>query len=160
MAHEGMVHALEETRRLLKLSGALVNIVPAPEGYFIEVHHDGSILFAERKQETLSEDVLQAEAAVKQVLDRGLFVIDQKDEFDFRTYGSSVSEVRAYWEEQNAYEEEPKAKDIVAREEYLYAQVEEVLDELGEGAEVVFRERVRIARLSPVKLTSDHRTRA
>ena len=146
-----MVHALEEIRRLLKLDGVLVNILPVPEGYFIEVHHDGRTLFAERKRETLSEDVLRAEAAINQVLDRGLFVIDQKDEFDFRTCGSSVSEVRAYWEEQNAYEEEPKAKDILAREENLYAQVEEILDELGEGAEVVFRERVRIARLSPVK---------
>jgi len=151
MAHEGMVHALEETRRLLKLDGVMVNILPVPEGYFIEVHHDGRILFAERKRETLSEDVLRAEAAIKQVLDRGLFVIDQKDEFEFRTYGSSVSEVRAYWEEQNAYEEEPKAKGILAREEYLYAQVEEILDELGEGAEGAIRERVRIARLSPVK---------
>ena len=146
-----MVHALEETRRLLKLDGVMVNILPVPEGYFIEVHHDGKILFAERKREALSEDVLRAEAAIKQVLDQGLFVIDQKDEFDFRTYGSSVSEVRAYWEEQNAYEEEPKSKDILEREEYLYAQVEEILDELGEGAEVVIRERVRIARLSPVK---------
>ena len=146
-----MVHALEEIRRLLKLDGVLVNILPVPEGYFVEVHHDGRILFAERKRETLSEAVLRAEAAIKQVLDRGLFVIDQKDEFDFLTYGSSVSEIRAYWEEQNAYEEEPKAKDTLAREKYLYAQVEEILDELGEGAEVVFRERVRIARLSPVK---------
>ena len=151
MVHEGMVHALEETRRLLKLDGVLVNILPHPEGYFIEVHHDGRILFAERKRETLSEAVLRAETAIKQVLDRGLFVTDQKDEFDFITYGSSVSEVRAYWEEQNAYEEEPKAKDLVAREEYIYAQVEEILDELGEGAEVVIHERVRIARLSPVK---------
>ncbi|MFC2029875.1 hypothetical protein ACFLWA_04000 [Chloroflexota bacterium] len=146
-----MVHALEEARRLLKLDGVMVNILPVPEGYFIEVHHDGRILFAERKRETLSEDVLRAEAAIKQVLDRGLFVIDQKDDFDFRTYGSSMSEVRAYWEEQNAYEQEPKAKGILAREEYLYAQVEEILDELGEGAEGVIRERVRIARLSPVK---------
>ena len=151
MDHEGMVHALEEIRRLLKPDGVMVNILPVPEGYFIEVHHDGRILFAERKRETLSEDVLRAEAAIKQVLDRGLFVIDQKDEFDFRTYGSSMSEVRAYWEEQNAYEEEPKAKGILAREEYLYAQVEEILDELGEGAEGAIRERVRIARLSPVK---------
>ena len=145
-----MVHALEETRRLLKLDGVLVNILPVPEGYIIEVHHDGRILFAERKRETLSEDVLRAEAAIKQVLDRGLFVTDHKDEFEFRTYGSSVSEVRAYWEEQNAYEEEPKAKDILAREEYLYEQVEEILDMLGGKAEVVIRERVRIARLSPV----------
>jgi len=151
MAHEGMVHALEETQRLLKLDGVLVNIIPVPEGYFIEVHHDGRILFAERKRETCSEDVLQAEAAIKQTLDRGLFAIDKKEEFDFLIYGSSVSELRAYWEEQNAYEVEPKAKDALAREEYLYAQAEEILDELGEGAEVVIRERVRIARIRPVE---------
>jgi hypothetical protein len=151
MDHEGMVHALEEIWRLIKLDGVIVNILPIPEGYSIEVHHNGRIFFAERKRDTLSEDVLQAEAAIKQVLDRGLFIMDQKDEFDFRTYGSSVSEVRAYWEEQNAYEEEPKAEDVLAREESLYAQVEEILDELGEGAEVAIHERVRIARLSPVK---------
>ena len=151
MEHEGMVHALEETRRLLKPSGVMINILPIPEGYFVEVHHDGRILFSERKRETLSEDVLRAEAAITQVLDRGLFVLEQKDEFDFRTYGSSVAEVRAYWEEQNAYEEEPKEEDILAREEYLYAQVEQILDELGEGAEVAIRDRARIARLRPVK---------
>ncbi len=150
MAHEGMVHALEEIWRLLKLDGVLVNILPDPGGYIIEVLHDGRILFSERKRETLSEDVLQAEAAIKQVHDRGLFIIDHKDEFEFRTYGSSVSEIRAYWEEQSAFDEEPKA-DILAREEYLYAQAEQILDGLAGVAEVVIRERVRIARLSPVK---------
>ncbi|MGW8143546.1 MAG: hypothetical protein ACWGN2_04080 [Anaerolineales bacterium] len=151
MEHEGMVHALEEIRRLLNLDGVLINILPGPEDYFIEVHHDGRILFVERKRETFSEDVLQAKAAIQQVLDWRLFVIDQKDEFDFLTYGSTVAEIRAYWEEQNAYDKEPKAKDILAREEYLYAQAEKILDELGKGAEVVIRERVHIARLRPVK---------
>jgi hypothetical protein len=151
MDHEGMVHALEETWRLLKLDGVMVNILPVPEGYIIEVHHDGRILLSERQRETCSEDVLRAEAAIKQVLERGLFVIGQEDEFEFRTYGSSVDEVRAYWEEQNACEGEPKAKDMLAREEYLYGQVEQLLDELGEGAEVIIHERVRIARLSLVK---------
>jgi hypothetical protein len=62
-----------------------------------------------------------------------------------------VPEIRAYWEEQNAYDKEPKAKDIFAREEYLYAQAEKILDELGKGAEVVIRERVHIAQLRPVQ---------
>ncbi|MEJ2600689.1 MAG: hypothetical protein P8Z00_20330 [Anaerolineales bacterium] len=146
-----MVHALEETRRLLKLDGVMVNILPVAEGFFIEVHHAGKVLFSERKRETPSENVLRAEAAIQQVLDRGLFVMDREDAFEFRTYGSSVSEIYAYWEEQSAYEEAPKADELLAREEALYAQVEQILDELGEGAQVVFRERVRIARLSPVK---------
>ena len=37
MDYEGMVHALEEIRRLLNLDGVLVKILPAPEGYFLEV---------------------------------------------------------------------------------------------------------------------------
>lgn len=146
-----MVHTLKETRRLIKRDGVMVNILPYAEGLFIEVHHDGRVLFAERERETPSESVYQAEAAIKHVLDQGYFVIDQKDEFDFRTYCSSVSEVRTYWEEQDAYKEEPKAKDVFEREEYLYAKVAEMLDEHREGAEVVFHESVRIARLSPVK---------
>lgn len=151
MAHGGMVHALEETWRLLKSSGVLVNILPVPEGYFIEVYQHGRTFFSERKRETYSEDVLRAEAAIKQVLDRGLFVVDQEDDFEFRTYSSSVSELRAYWEEQNAYEQEPKAEEVLAREDYLFARAAEILDELGEGAEVVIRESVQIARLRPVK---------
>jgi hypothetical protein len=151
MEHEGMVHALRETRRLLKTTGVLINILPVPEGYFIEVHHDGRILFSERKRETCSEDVLRAEAAIRQVLDRGLFAKDQKGEFDFLIYSSSVSELREYWEEQNAYEVEPKAKDALAREEHLYAQAKKILMEVGEGVEVVIRERVRIERLRPLK---------
>jgi hypothetical protein len=146
-----MVHALEESRRLLKTDGVLVNILPAPEGYLLEVHHEGRNLFAERNRESLSEDVLQAEAAVKQILDRKLFVIDQEDEYEFLLYATSVQEIRAYWEEQSAFEDDPKADEILAREEYLYARVNELLDDLGEGAEVVIRERVRIARLYPVR---------
>jgi hypothetical protein len=151
MAQEGMVHALEETRRLLKPEGVMVNILPVAEGPFLEVHHEGKVLFSERKRENASENVLRAEAAIEQVLDRGLFVTDQQDAFEFRTYGSSVPEFRAYWEEQSAYEEEPQAEELLAREAYLYAQVEQMLDELGEGAQVVFREWARIARLHPVK---------
>ena len=146
-----MVHALEETRRLLKLDGVMINILPVAEGPFIEVHHEGRVFFSERKRETPSENVLRAEAAIQQVLDRELFVMGRKDAFEFRTYGSSVPEFRAYWEEQGAYEEAPKAEELLTRQATLYAQVEQMLDEVGEGAQVVFREWARIARLSPLK---------
>jgi hypothetical protein len=150
MEHEGMVHALEETRRLLKRDGVLVNILPDAEGEFIEVHQEGRVLFSEHKREAPSENVLKAEAAIQEVLERGLLVMEQEEAFEFRTYGSSVAEMRAYWKEQNAHGE-PRAKEVHEREESLYAQVEEILDEGGEGAEIVFREWVRIARLRPVK---------
>lgn len=146
-----MVHALEETWRLLRLDGALVNIIPSPEAHILEVHHDGNVHFAERARETLHDGVLYAEAAVEKVLDRGLFVIDQGDVFDFMTYGASVSEVRMYLDEQTSFLEEVKAEELLTREELLYAQVEGIMHELGEDAEFAIHESVRIARLCPSK---------
>ena len=60
MVHSGMVHALEEIHRLLKPDGMLINIHPVPEGYFIKVIQGDRTLFAERKRETCSEDVIHA----------------------------------------------------------------------------------------------------
>lgn len=150
MKHEGMVHALEEIQRLLKLDGKLVNILPMNEGELIEVHHDGVTLFAGREGNGGSEDVLQAEGAVKEALARELFVIEKTDEFDFLTYGSSVSELLTYWEEQNAYEDGYTVQEILEREKELWAQVEMIMQEVGEGAEAAIHERARIERLGPV----------
>ncbi len=146
-----MVRALEEIRRLLKPGGMLIDIHPVPEGYFIKALQSGRILFAERKRDTCSEDVLHAENALAQGVERNLFAVDRRSEFDFLTYASSVDELRVYWEELNAYEDRPKDEALVAREQDLYAQVEEILQASGAGAEVAIHERVRIARLRPVK---------
>ncbi len=146
-----MVRALEEIRRLLKPGGMLIDIHPVPEGYFIKALQGGRILFAERKRDTCSEDVLHAENALAQGVERNLFAVDRRSEFDFLTYASSVDELRVYWEELNAYEDRPKDEALVAREQDLYAQVEEILQASGAGAEVAIHERVRIARLRPVK---------
>ncbi len=146
-----MVHALEEIRRLLKPGGMLIDIHPVPEGVIIKALQGGKILFAERKRETCDEDVLHAEKAIAQVVERDLFAVDRRAEFDFLTYASSVRELRAYWNEQDAYKESPKDEATVAREEDLYAQVEEIMLASGAGAEVAFHEKARIARLRPVK---------
>jgi signal transduction histidine kinase len=151
MKHEGMVHALEEIRRLLKLDGKLVNILPIKGGDFIEVHQGGATLFAQREGETSSEDISRAELAVESALDREVFVIEETGEFDFLTYGSSVSELLTYWEEQNAYEDGHKVEEVIAQDQELWAEVEKIIEELGEGAEVAIHERVRIARLRPAK---------
>jgi SAM-dependent methyltransferase len=151
MAHEGMVHALEEIHRLLKPGGILIDIHPVPEGYFIKALQGDRILFAERRREPCSEDVLHAEDALAECVERNLFAVDRRAEFDFLTYASSVRELRDYWEELNAFEDEPKDEAIITREEDLYAQVEEIMQASGAGAEVAIHERVRIARLRPVR---------
>jgi hypothetical protein len=151
MDHEGMVHALEEIRRLLKPSGVLIDIHPIPEGYIIMAVQRGRILFAERKLEHCSEDVLCAEEALAESIERNLFAVDRHAEFDFLTYAPSVRELRAYWDELNAYEGDPKDEATIARVEKLYAQVEQIMQETGAGAEVAIHERARIARLRPVR---------
>lgn len=150
MNYDGMDHAFEEIRRLLKPAGFLIDIHPIPEGYFIEVNQGGKVLFSERKRETCSEDVLHAEDALERAVERGLFTVETSDEFDFLTYGSSVSELRAYWAELNAYEKGSKDEALVAREEDLYAQVENLMKVSGAGVEVAIHEKARIARLRPV----------
>ena len=145
-----MVHALEEIHRLLKPGGILIDIHPVPEGYFIKALQGNRILFAERKRETCSEDVLHAEDALAETVERDLFAVDRRAEFDFLTYASSVRELRDYWEELNAFEDDPMDEAIIAREEDLYAQVEEIMQASGAAAEVAIHERARIARLRPV----------
>ncbi len=145
-----MVHALEEIRRLLKPDGVLINILPDSEGSLIKALQGGRILFAERRRETCDEDELHAEEAVAQVVEQDLFVADRSAEFDFLRYASSVRELRACWEEEWAYDDSPREEAVVAREEYLFAQVEEVMQTTGAGAEAAIHSKARITRLIPV----------
>ncbi len=145
-----MVHALEEIHRLLRPGGTFIDIHPIPEGYVIKVFQGESVLFAERKRETCSEDVIRAEEAIAQVIERSIFTVDQDTEFDFLTYASSLPELHAYWEEQTAFDDRPDDEAMVEREEKLFAQVEEIMQRSGEGTQVAIHEKVRIMRLKPL----------
>ena len=145
-----MVHALEEIHRLMKPDGMLINIHPVSEGYFIKVIQGESVLFAERKRETCSEDVIRAEEAIAQVVEHTIFAVDLDTEFDFLTYASSVPDLRTYWEEQTAFDDRPDDEAVVEREEKLFTQVEEIMQRSGEGTQVAIHETVRIMRLKPL----------
>ena len=64
MEQDGMVHAFEEIRRLLKPDGILINILPYPEGESIKVFQGNRLLLSKPKQDSDSEDVLRADEAV------------------------------------------------------------------------------------------------
>ncbi|MGH7404398.1 MAG: hypothetical protein ACREJA_00760 [Candidatus Methylomirabilales bacterium] len=152
MKYEGMVHALEEIRRLLSPAGSLIDIHPALEAPLIKVCQDGRALFAEPSPAyDYEEDLRQAEHALAQVVQRRLFVIERSGVFDFLTYGSSVAELRDFWENAGAYDDRPKGEAVAAREAELYARVDKIMQAAGQGAEVVGHERGRIARLRPVR---------
>ena len=144
-----MVHAFEEIRRLLRRDGILINILPFPEGEIIKVFQGDRLLFAEPKRDSDSEDVLAADEAVEQVVERGLYLIERSEEFDYLTYGSSVEELRAYWARYEAYNENFKEKEALLEE--LYTRAEDIMRAAGPGTEVATYERTRITRLKPVR---------
>jgi len=146
-----MVHALEEIRRLLKPDGFLIDIHGFPEPTIIKVFQGGEVLYAEPKRLSESEDVLRADEAVAEVVERGLYVIERSDEFDFHSYCSSVSEYRAYWDEIEPYEVDSREEEDLVREAEMSAQVDEIMQAAGAGVELVFDERTRMTRLKPVR---------
>lgn len=71
-------------------------------------------------------------------------------EFDFLAYASSHAELRDYMAKEGAYDEGPEDEADKAAKAELYPRVEQTWRAAGEGAEVVRRERARIARLRPL----------
>jgi ubiquinone/menaquinone biosynthesis C-methylase UbiE len=151
MTPEGMVHALEETRRLLKPEGTLVDIHPTLEPTLIEVHKGGSLLSARPKADHAAEGYRQADNALAQAVQRQLFAVEHTEQFDFLIYGSSVAELREYIAESNAYNDSPEDEAESAREAGFFASVEEIMQGAAEGAEVATHERAIIARLRPIR---------
>jgi SAM-dependent methyltransferase len=152
MEHEGMVHALEEIHRLLRPGGMLIDIHPQQEAPLLKVVRSGRLLFSEPVPGHDAEDYRRADEAVARVVRRGLFALERTAEFDFLTYAGSVSEMRKYLEESNAYEEPAKDRRRAAKEAELAARVEQVMRTGGRGAKVVHDERTRINRLRRIAI--------
>ncbi len=150
MKYEGMVHALEEIHRLLRPGGNLIDIHPVLKSPLVEVYQGSRVLFVEPYPGyDYEEDLRQAEDALAQIVQRRLFVVERNGEFDFVTYGSSVAELRDFLVKAGAYDDRPKDEAVAARAAELAARVEEIMHAAGEGAEVAYHERGRIARLNP-----------
>lgn len=145
-----MVHALEEIHRLVKRDGRLIDIHPVPDASLVKVLRRGSVLFSEPVPDHDEEDYRHADAAIAQVVRRGLFAVEHRAEFDFLTHASSIAELREYLEESNAYEETVKDKGRAAREAELARRVEEIMRAAGRRTKVVHHERTQIARLRPI----------
>lgn len=152
MGPEGMVHALQGIQRLLKAGGILIDIHPVQEAWLAEVHRGGRVLSSEpwRDHDYIDEDVRHADEALVRAVDRQLFLVERRGEFDFLTYASSPAELRDYMAKEGAYDEGPEDEADRAAKVELYGRVERTWQAAGEGAEVVRRERARIARLSPL----------
>lgn len=146
-----MVHALEEIHRLLKPSGALIDIHPLPEKPVLKVFDGGILSFMEPKPVTYLEDIRHADDALKQIVNRGQFIVVDQREFDYRMYASSISELQIYEEIMDGYDDVPMSEVILEQQTEMYARAGEFMLTAKEEAEVVLIERCRIARMKPVQ---------
>jgi SAM-dependent methyltransferase len=149
MEPEGMVHALEEIHRLLRPDGVLIDIHPAREAPLVEVHADGRIVVTETYPRAHGDDLVQAEEALSESVRTGVFAEEAVRAFEFMTYGSSVAELRAFFEEAGAYDASPIDDQVASRRDAMYARVEEVRRRTGKRAKIGFREPTRMSRLVP-----------
>jgi hypothetical protein len=151
MDDEGMVHALEEIKRLIRPSGCLIDIHPVREAPIVEVRARTRILFSETSPGYgYDDDLRHAEDALATALERRLFVLDGSHEFEFMTTASSVEELRDFFAVQSAYEEDSVDDDVQKLVDALYVRVDDVMRGTEEDALVFHRERARVSRLDPV----------
>ena len=150
MEAEGMVHALEEIRHLIKPAGCLIDIHPVREEPLIRIYQGRKLLFAESDLGyDYDADLRHAEDALEEIVRRGLFHIEGKTEFELVTYASSVSEMRDYWATYGAFDDEPKDDALTRRQDEVYAQADEIMQNAS-ATEITYHERARITRLKPI----------
>jgi hypothetical protein len=151
MEPEGMVHALSEIHRLLRVDGVLIEVHPVREPPTIEVRSNGGLRFSEHDPGYDYEAELRsAEAAVAEVLVRGLFTLDGETIFDFFTHAMTVRELRDFFAVGSAYDSAPKDEALARRQDDLYGHVEELMAAARDLATLVYNERGHMNRLAPV----------
>ena len=145
-----MVHALEEIHRLLKPDGVLIDIHPVSEPSPIEIHQNGKIdLVGNLTVRQWCVDFELADKALTEIVQHGIFAVEQKGIFDILTYYDSAAEMgTAFKESIRKYARNANSEvEEVPHAEALTAQAEELLQAAGSEAMLVLREKDHISRL-------------
>ena len=148
-----MVHALEEIRRLLKSTGILIDIHPVAESSPIEIHQGGKIdLAGNLSVRQWCTDYQQADIALTEIKQRGLFAVERERVFDSLTHYDSAAELRTSLNEAIAKfaRESQSAEEAVPQVEALAERAEELMQAAASGADLIVRERTHISRLRPI----------
>jgi hypothetical protein len=152
MEYGGMVHALEEIHRLLKPTGTLIDIHPVSESSPIEIHQSGKIdLVGYLTVRQWCIDFQQADIALTEIAQRGLFAVEREAVFDSLTYYSTAAEMGASLKESidKFARDAQSVVEAVPHAEALAARAEELMQAPVSGAELIVRERTHISRLRP-----------
>jgi len=153
MEYGSMVHALEEIHRLLRPNGFLIDIHPVAEHSSVEIHQNENIdLVGQLEVSQWCVDFQEADKALDEIIQRGIFTVEQKGMFETLTYYESATEmgtalkqsIHKYVRESEPVEEEISLVDVLA------VQADKLLQAAGGKAMLVLREPDHISRLKPM----------
>jgi len=147
-----MVHALEEIHRLLKPTGALIDLHPVAGPSPVEIHQGGKIdLAGDLLVRQWCIDYQQADNALTEIAQRGLFAVERESVFDSMTHYATVAEMRTALKEaiDKFARDAQSADEAVPHAEALVARAEELMQAAVNGSELIVREPTHISRLRP-----------
>ena len=147
-----MVHALEIIHRLLKPSGILIDIHPVAVHSSIEIHLNGKIdLAGHLNINQWCADFEQADEALTEIVQRGMFTVEQKSMYDTLTYYDSAAEMGKSLKEsiQKYTRVDEPVEEEVQQVEALVSRADALMGAAADGADLVLREKDHISRLKP-----------
>ncbi len=148
-----MVHALEEIHRLVKPTGILIDIHPVAEASPIKIRQGEKIeLVGNLSVQQWCSDYQQADEALAEIKQRGLFTVEREGMFNSLTYYDSAAEMRTDWKEAiDKFARDAQSIDeSVPHAEAMAARAEAMMKTAASGAELIVGERVHISRLKPL----------
>ena len=148
-----MVHALEKIHRLLKPTGRLIDIHPVAISPRVEINETGKIKVAGYLSvHQWFTDFQQADNALAEITQRGLFIVEQEDIFDVPIHYASVEEMQTELMKELDYfaRDAQSASEDAPNIEALVKRAEELMRFADSTAQLIAREPTHISRLRPI----------
>ena len=134
-----MVHALQQTHRILHRNGVLINVFDLPTPHVIEVHSTDSV---EKVGWLLDKDDFDSERsalnALAQVVADRYFILENEQDFIFNIYADDLNELQewlAIWWE-----------SAILKDRILQ-RLEVLIRDIGQSARIVLVLRARMIKL-------------
>ena len=129
-----MVHALEKVHGLLKPGGYVVDVQEMPYWRWLGVMSGDDVQLAGPQESSVDfKDNLQASAAITQVIEDGLFVLEDERMFYGYTHSETLEDMLDYV--------------TIRPSEQTIQRLEDLLAGADEAAQVVIRQPTRMVRL-------------
>lgn len=145
-----MVHALEQSHRLLKPAGLLVDIHPLPDPPLLAVQRQGKRLFSEVCPSLGAEAYRLADRAIDQAVEGRLFAREQSTIIDFRTYAPSAAALDDHLTMISAFDQDPADPAAERLWAELFARADKAAGAATSGVEVILLEKARMTSLRPL----------